>query len=370
MSGGSAVRRRQDPVAAESSLAKVVTEAVAHPGQVRIAVRDRRLSVVYRSKGWSQGLVPGLTWEAAADWRSRFRRAEKDLAGSALRERRPVSRALALEAGGRILHYRLFALPLSDGASGPAVLSLGVPAPAAAEPRRGSEEMIETLAHDVRNHVSAILRNLELVLAEVFGTLSAPQSEVLRAASDCGELAVGLAEDLQDVSRLDGGRFDLKLETFDLVEVVEAAVRRSRGFGTDRGILIEHHSPRARVAVRADKRRIERVVVNLLSNAMRFSPSYGAIELRCERLRGGAAQVAVTDAGPGISPVYQRRVFRKYFRIPGDGNGAGSGVGLFFCKETIERHGGAIWIQSPPLDRDRGTTVFFTLPGEDREVAP
>jgi NtrC-family two-component system sensor histidine kinase KinB len=230
--------------------------------------------------------------------------------------------------------------------------------------------MIETLAHDVRNHVSAMLRNLELVLAEVFGALSAPQSEVLRAASDCGELAVGLAEDLQDVARLEGGRFELKLEKFDLAEIVAAGIRRSKGFGIDRGIRIEHRRPRATAGVRADRRRIERVLVNLLTNAVRFSPSYSAVEVRCERVGSGAVQVAVTDSGPGIPAAYQRRVFRKYFRIPGQGNSTGSGVGLYFCKETIERHGGAIWVQSPPLDRECGTTVFFTLPGEDREVTP
>jgi signal transduction histidine kinase len=365
MSSGSAARRQQ-----ETSIEQVATAAIARPEQVRIAVRDRRLAVIYRNKGWSKGFVAGLPLQEAAERRRRFRRAEKNLAESVLREKRPVSGALVLDAGGRPLHYRLFALPLSDRASGPAVLSLGVPMPAHADPRGGSEEMIETLAHDVHNHVSAILRNLQLVLEEVFGSLSPPQAEVLRAASDCGELAIGLAEDLQDVSRLEAGRFDLKWEELDLVEVIEAAIRRSRGFGVDRGIRIELRASQSRMPVRGDRRRIERVMANLLSNAMRFSPSYGTVEVRCQRLRRGAVQVAVTDEGPGIPAAFQRRVFRKYFRIPGAGNGSGSGVGLHFCKETIERHGGAIWVQSPPLGRDRGTTVFFTLPGEDREGTP
>ena len=119
--------------------------------------------------------------------------------------------------------------------------------------------------------------------------------------------------------------------------------------------------------VLADARRIQQVLVNLLSNATKYGPDGDVIEVRAEP-RGGQVRVAVTDHGPGIPPPEQPRLFEAYFRsVVSSRATPGVGLGLAIVKAIVEAHGGQVGVESTP---PHGTTMWFTLPRADVPEAP
>ena len=111
----------------------------------------------------------------------------------------------------------------------------------------------------------------------------------------------------------------------------------------------------------ADPRRVSQILGNLLGNALRYSPPEAGVRLAL-RADGGGAVVAVSDDGPGIPEEERARIFQSFYQVPGAerfGGGTGLGLGLYLCKELVERHGGRIWVES---EVGRGSTFFFLLP--------
>ncbi|HEY7127776.1 MAG TPA: GAF domain-containing protein [Ktedonobacterales bacterium] len=169
-----------------------------------------------------------------------------------------------------------------------------------------------------------------------------------------------LVNELLDVSRIQAGKLVLQSVPFNLRDVVAEAVEEQRLNWPTRKISLALPDGPARMI--GDSDRIGQVVTNYLTNALKYSPPESSVEVAL-RLEDGHAQVAVRDAGPGLPPEEQERVWDRFHRAKGievqSGTGAGLGLGLYICKIIVERHQGRVGVQSKP---EEGSTFWFRVP--------
>ncbi len=166
----------------------------------------------------------------------------------------------------------------------------------------------------------------------------------------------GMIQDLVDVARAEGGQLELKREPIDLRTYLEELRARSATvIDFDR---IRITVPEDLPAVLADGNRLERIITNLLSNALKYSAPGTPVLVRVHRING-EVEVAMTDAGYGIAAEELPRLFQRFYRSPETHQAEGIGLGLYITKQLVEAHGGRIWVESEP---GVGSTFTFTLP--------
>ncbi len=167
-----------------------------------------------------------------------------------------------------------------------------------------------------------------------------------------------LVEDLLDVSRLESKRLTLDHEPVDVNELADEVVADFRSQTRIHQIIL--HRAREAVPVAGDRARLEQVLVNLIGNAIKYSPQGGQIAVRIEHA-GGKARISVADQGIGIPVEEQARLFQRFFRAANAGrrNFGGLGIGLYVSHEIVQQHGGHFEVKS---DAGRGATFTFTLP--------
>lgn len=169
-----------------------------------------------------------------------------------------------------------------------------------------------------------------------------------------------LVSDLQDVSRIQAGKLELRPQRCDLLALVRDAVEGQRLAHPQREIAVELPKGHRRLTVEADPDRIAQVVTNYLTNAIKYAPS-GPIAVRVEA-RDTVTRVSVRDEGPGLLPGECERVWERFYRAPDTGEGEaplGMGVGLFLAKSLVERQGGSVGVESTPSE---GSTFWLELP--------
>ena len=153
---------------------------------------------------------------------------------------------------------------------------------------------------------------------------------------------------------------ELTPEDINITSVLDECVRSLRPLARQRSLRISLHCGSEIPAVRADRAKIKQVVFNLLSNAIKFSPAGGTIRLRVGSGEyGDEIRIAVQDAGPGIPPEEQERIFEPFVRLPEQEPREGTGLGLAIARKLVELHGGRIWVESLP---GKGSTFSFSLP--------
>ncbi len=220
------------------------------------------------------------------------------------------------------------------------------------------DEFVSIATHELKTPLSVLRGYAQLLQTKKDGALS---RQALAAIDGQTRRLNDLVNDLLDVSRLRSGRLDLNPERFDLVELVREMVERF-ALLTPTG-----ESSRVRLEVKEahlwgnwDRGRIEQVLTNLLSNALKYSPSGGEVLVEVGR-RGNDALVSVRDQGIGIPAEQQARIFEPFGRASNARvkKIEGAGLGLHISKEIVERHGGRIWFTS---EEGRGSTFCFTLP--------
>jgi signal transduction histidine kinase len=170
-----------------------------------------------------------------------------------------------------------------------------------------------------------------------------------------------LVNDLTDVSRIEAGKLELRLEEADLAAIVHQAVEAQRQAAPERPIRFPCPAEES-VPVVADPWRIEQVVTNYLTNALKYAPPDRPVEVGVQTMPQHA-RVWVRDEGPGLPPEEQERVWERFHRVTGievqSGTGVGLGLGLHICRTIIERHQGQVGVESTP---GVGSTFWFTLP--------
>lgn len=219
-------------------------------------------------------------------------------------------------------------------------------------------DLVSTVAHELRTPLTSLHMAIHLCLDETVGELNAKQGDLLYAArEDCQRLQT-MVDDLLDLSRIQSGRVEMKRQRVSCRSMLESAVNAHQATADENGITLTIDPlDSTDETINADPERIELVLTNLISNAIRHTSRGGQITLHAAA-QGEWMRFEVRDTGEGIAPEYHARVFDKFFRVP-DSRTAGVGLGLSICREVVEAHDGEIGVDSQPA---QGSTFWFTLP--------
>lgn len=226
--------------------------------------------------------------------------------------------------------------------------------------RRRQEDLMSFVVHDLRAPLGNMLTAFDLLQGSEPGTqVDDSWPEVIKLGQSSGQRMMVLVDSLLDLSRLESKQMNLQKERFVLADLLNESITQVVLTAEFKKITFEKRYDAADTAVFADPSLTQRIVVNLLNNAIKFSPQGGVITLQADHASEGTVTISVHDQGPGIPAEWQRRVFAKYGQVAG-GKSGGSGLGLTFCKLAVEAQDGRIWLES---EAGSGTTLLFTLPG-------
>ncbi|HEX7787333.1 MAG TPA: HAMP domain-containing sensor histidine kinase, partial [Methylomirabilota bacterium] len=207
--------------------------------------------------------------------------------------------------------------------------------------------------------LNAIIGFSEVLSARMFGDLNDKQEEYLRDIHESGQHLLSLINDILDLSKIEAGRMELDPTLFDLPTAIDHALTFVRERAARRGIALHRAVDQRLGQIRGDERKIKQVLLNLLSNALKFTAEGGRIAVGAD-VADGMAEVSVSDTGIGIAPEHRDAVFEEFRQV---GTAAkkveGTGLGLTLSRKFIELHGGRIWVES---ELGAGSTFRFTLP--------
>jgi GAF domain-containing protein len=220
-------------------------------------------------------------------------------------------------------------------------------------------EFLANMSHELRTPLNAIIGFSEVLAARMFGAVNAKQAEYLQDILESGQHLLSLINDILDLSKVEAGRMELEAADFDLPRAIDNALILVRERASRRGITLASTVDEHLGLIRGDERKVKQVLLNLLSNALKFTPEGGRIDVRAA-LREGWAEVSVADTGVGIAPEDQEAVFEEFRQVgTADKKVEGTGLGLALSRKFVELHGGRIWVESA---LDQGSTFTFTLP--------
>jgi NtrC-family two-component system sensor histidine kinase KinB len=223
------------------------------------------------------------------------------------------------------------------------------------------KDLFSTISHQLKTPLTSIRMALHLLLEENIGTLNEKQADLLVSARDESERLNGIVEDLLDIRRLESGNVILSLDAVPPNDLVKEALVPFYRQAQDKGIRLEIDLPADLPDVRADRSRIFYVFANLLSNSIKYSPVGSVVQLKAKQ-EGEKILFSVADNGCGIPRKYHKRIFEKFFRVPGQNTQAGIGLGLSITKEIVAAHHGQITFSST---EGQGTTFSFSLDTQD-----
>lgn len=230
------------------------------------------------------------------------------------------------------------------------------------------DEITNMAVHDLRGPLGAIISSLTLALEIIEDPMDVPLEQTLvpslQVSLDSANNLLGLVDSLLDIAKMETRQLPLKLMPWDVEHLVSNALATLWRLFQESGITVEQRIPENLPTVNVDEDKIRRVIINLLDNALRYSPHGGKVMIEAQVVENGRrVQVRITDSGKGIPHEERERIFEKFRQIkdnaPERGR-KGSGLGLTFCKLAIEAHGGQIWVEEHgPLP---GASIAFTLP--------
>jgi PAS domain S-box-containing protein len=221
-------------------------------------------------------------------------------------------------------------------------------------------DFVSSVSHELRTPLASILGYLEILTSEEVGELTDLQSEFLDIIETNSHRLLTLIDDLLTLAGLENGKLAMRLEAFDLSELVYGGIQAERPALAERGLEIDLRLPADPVQINADTHRLGQVVDNLLANAIKFTPAGGWISVRLTEAEG-LAELVVEDSGIGISPDDVGNLFERFFRAGSATEQAipGTGLGLAISKGIVEAHGGAIAVTS---ELGHGSTFTVLLP--------
>lgn len=221
------------------------------------------------------------------------------------------------------------------------------------------EDLTYTMVHDLRSPLTGILGSVEFIDRSLTDQLSPDQRQVLDVARSNTQRMLKLVNAILDISRLESGRLPLEQTPISLPDFIADALRAHQPLALQKGLHLQSDLAPHLPLAWADKGLFERVLQNLLGNAIKFTPPGGRVKVTAtlDRLDRPRLLVAVSDTGPGIPPDLQERIFDRF--TTGRREESGTGLGLAFCKMVVEAHHQRLWVESHP---GQGATFTFTLP--------
>jgi PAS domain S-box-containing protein len=225
---------------------------------------------------------------------------------------------------------------------------------------RAKSEFLAGMSHEVRTPLNAVIGFSELMLDGVAGEINDEQRDCLSDILSSGQHLLTLINDILDLSKVEAGKMEFRLENLDLVDVISNAAPTVKPMLNDKKHTLEVSVEEGLPQVRADENRLRQILLNLLSNAIKFTPPGGKLAIKASR-KGDQCQVRVVDNGLGIKKEDQERIFEVFTQAEAlpDESRKGTGLGLTLTRQLVEAGGGRIWVES---EYGKGSEFIFTLP--------
>ena len=266
------------------------------------------------------------------------------------------AKVVPLELDGRELWLSISGVTFSDGI---VYAFRSLTEERALEELKG--EFIATVSHELRTPLAAIYGSAQTLLREDVELGETDKKRLLDVIAQESERLTRIADDILYAGNLDSGQFALAEQQIDLRALAQGVAGEMRAlFAAREDISIELTVPDALEPVAGDADKLRQVLINLIDNAVKYSPGGGRIELAIEPREGGV-RISVSDEGIGIAPLEQRRIFGKFYRVdPGLTRGVGgTGLGLYICRELVRRMEGRLSVSSV---EGKGSTFSVDLP--------
>jgi signal transduction histidine kinase len=221
-------------------------------------------------------------------------------------------------------------------------------------------DFLANMSHELRTPLNAIIGFSEVLSERMFGEINEKQADYLKDIHESGKHLLSLINDILDLSKIEAGRMDLEISTFDLPSALSNAMTLVRERAQRHGIELALDVDEQLGSFQADERKFKQIVLNLLSNAVKFTPDGGRVSVSAKK-DTTHVEIAVQDTGIGIAPEDQAAVFEEFKQVGRDytKKAEGTGLGLTLTKRFVELHGGEIRLEST---LGKGSTFTITLP--------
>lgn len=248
------------------------------------------------------------------------------------------------------------------------------------------KDFVSHVSHELKAPLASMRETIQLMLEEIPGPLTGKQKRLLELNLKSGYRLTSMIGNLLDVSKMEAGVMEYELKDHDLVSLVQTSLAELEGQASERGVQIETDFPNKPLSVECDGDRIIQVIVNLIGNAVKFSPKGGVVQVQVEasaevhrkvpeRWRHLVPKndgeinfglVRITDSGPGVPDAHKEKVFERFHQVRQGKkiSGQGVGLGLAICRTIVEAHRGAIWVDDKP---GGGSTFSLLLRSGNRE---
>lgn len=225
------------------------------------------------------------------------------------------------------------------------------------------DQILSHVSHELRTPLTSVHQFITILLDGLAGEIGKEQKDYLQIALRNVDQLNKMIDDLLESTRADSGKLHFEPEPMNLQVILEELVQTFDSTASGKRISLATEVGRNLPCLWADPDRVRQVLLNLLDNALKFTPEGGAIKVRAGVFEQDPAFVCVSvaDTGPGISPEDQEKLFQRLYQKneASMSSRKGLGLGLYICKEIVSRHQGTIWVASQP---GRGSTFSFTLP--------
>ncbi|MHB1457687.1 MAG: ATP-binding protein [Armatimonadota bacterium] len=230
------------------------------------------------------------------------------------------------------------------------------------EAEKLKQDLNDMIVHDMRVPLTAVIGSLEMI-TDMMGTdTSAQETKLMKIAVSSSQMLMDMVSDLQDISRIEDRKLKLTCDIVSPEFIIRQAINGTEHLTGKKKLKVIVDIPESLPDVSADKERLARVLINLISNAVRFTPNGGTISINAifNYIRNTVC-ISIKDTGEGIPEEYHKRIFDKFFQIESNRirSRNTSGLGLAYCKTMTEAHGGRIYLQSEP---GQGSTFTLELP--------
>lgn len=355
-----ALRQAQEDAGQQKRLNEIVTSNT--PDLVYVFDLDYRFTFANPAllemwgKTWDTAIGKGLRENGYEEWHAEMHEREIDQVAAT---KQPIRGEVAFPhavLGRRVYDYILTPVINAEGKV-EAVAGTTRDISEIKENEQRKNDFISMVSHELKTPLTSVISYVQVAQKRAAQNNDNTSSDMLERAGKQLSKMTKMINGFLNVSRLESGQIMIDHQPFDLALLIKEVEEETEGIVFGHSVVF---SPVAETWVNADRDKISQVFNNLISNAVKYSPSGSVIQVACIKA-GDYAQISVKDEGTGISQEDLPRLFERYYRVKEAEKNhiSGFGIGLYLCSEIIKRHGGNIWAESEP---GKGSTFFFTLP--------
>jgi signal transduction histidine kinase/DNA-binding response OmpR family regulator len=228
-------------------------------------------------------------------------------------------------------------------------------------------DFLASMSHELRTPLNAVIGFSEVLLERMFGELNDRQADYVQDILDAGRHLLALLNDVLDLSKVEAGRMELEVTTFPAVDAIHGVLALVRERAAQHGVELRFDPAEAPTHITADELRIKQVLLNVIGNAVKFTPEGGSVTLRAWT-EGPEVLITVTDTGIGVAEADRSRIFDSFQQGTRSASSSeGTGLGLTLTRRIVELHGGRMWLDS---ELGVGSTFGLALPRQVQEHHP